>query len=182
MDFPEYDGEPELTKLLVSFYDIDKFIELAKKVQGKDLFLLLNELSEIASESIENAGGHIVKFIGDSALIVFPETNVNGGIRTLMTLKGQLESHLKKSGLGNTISFSASYGTVVVGYMGKSPFRYLDIIGDAVQLAFCINGKPAKGLFSITEAVLCELDQETRTMFDVVKSQKIYVSHNSSNQ
>ncbi len=175
MDFRGYDGEPELTKLLVSFYDIDKFIELAKKVQGKELFFLLNELSEIASESIENSGGHIVKYIGDSALIVFPETNVNGGIQTLLTLKGQLESHLKKRGLANTISFSSSFGTVVIGFMGKSPFRYLDIIGDAVQLAFYINGKPAKGLFSITEAVLCELDQEMRTMFDTVKSPKIYV-------
>jgi class 3 adenylate cyclase len=176
MDFHEYNGEPELTKLLVSFYDIDKFIELAKKVQGKDLFLLLNELSEIASESIENAGGHIIKFIGDSALIVFPETNANAGIRALITLKGQLESHLKKRGFANTISFSASFGNVAVGFMGKSPFRYLDIIGDAVQQAFYINGKPAKGLFSITEAVLYELDQETRTMFDTVKSPKIYVS------
>ena len=176
MDFREYDGEPELIKLLVCFYDIDNFIELAKKVQGKELFLLLDELSEIASKSIEDSGGYIVKYIGDSALIVFPETNVSGGIKTLRTLKGQLESHLKKCGLANTISFSASFGTVVVGFMGKCPFRYLDIIGDAVQLAFYINGKPVKGLFTITEAVLCELDQEIRTMFDTVKSPKIYVS------
>ncbi len=176
MDFRKYDREPELIDLFICFYDINNFMELAKKLQGKELFSLLNEFSEIASESVKEAGGHIVKYIGDSALIVFSRSDVSGGLRTLMHLKGQLESHLKKRGFGNTISFSASFGPVVVGFMGKSPFRYFDVIGDAVQLSSYINGKPAKGLFTITEAVIYELDQETKKLFDPVKSPKLYVS------
>jgi class 3 adenylate cyclase len=176
MDMRKYQGEPKAAELFVSIYDVENFIEFARKVRARRLFAFLNELAGIASRLIEEAGGYIVKCIGDSGLIVFPAGSADASIRALMALKKQLESHLKDRGINNTISFSASLGTVVAGFMGTAPFRYLAAIGDVVQEAFYINGKPAKGRFTITESLFGELDQQTRTSFEPSMTPRIFVA------
>ena len=76
------------------------------------------------------------------------------------------EEHLRSN--------SANCGPVIVGYIGKEPFKYLDILGDLVEMAFRINEKPFKGSITITETVFEKLSPNTKKMFQEFMPTKLY--------
>jgi class 3 adenylate cyclase len=182
MNIDQFKEKPRIQNVLVAFFDINNFIGLTKRIKGKDLFLLIDELYKIASGAIRKAEGHIVKYIGDSALIVFAEEHVNQGVETLVQLKAELESHLESRGFDNTISFSASFGQVTLGFVGEPPFRYFDIYGDTVQFTVRLNGRPVRGAFSLSDSLVDRLGPETRALFKEVESPRIYIDKQSINQ
>jgi class 3 adenylate cyclase len=77
--------EPQRLGLLICFVDIENFTSIAQaKADPIELFGILSGMAKVMSEMIRPTEGRIIKFIGDSALIVFPESAADSGMRLLL--------------------------------------------------------------------------------------------------
>ena len=65
-------GRAEPLRTVVWFADLVGFTRLADTHDGAFLLAMLNEYAEPQVESIEEHGGHVLKFIGDGLLAIFP--------------------------------------------------------------------------------------------------------------
>ena len=102
----------ETRKLLVGVLDIENFVQLAKSFKSnraENLFALLDELAQITSQKVEHAGGVVIKYIGDSSLIVFSEEDVDFAVKALYDLKAELESFIETKGFHNKISLETRW-------------------------------------------------------------------------
>ncbi len=152
---------PIKTNLLVAFADITNFAKYSKKIDSLELFNFINEFAEITGEIIENAGGKVIKFIGDCALVIFPENKVSRGIEALEYYKEKVDSWLKKKGLTSNLIIKAHFGEVTYGPLGLRDNKYFDVMGETVNIAASIQ---SNGL-AITPQVFRKLDKNTRTLF-----------------
>jgi class 3 adenylate cyclase len=60
----------------------------------------LDAFYEHTAAAVQAEGGRVVKFMGDAALIVFPETAVDRGVKTLMALKDSVDELMAQRGWG----------------------------------------------------------------------------------
>jgi len=58
---------------VVWFSDLVGFTRIADSVDAEVLLAMLNEYAEAQVEAIEARGGHVLKFIGDAILAIFPD-------------------------------------------------------------------------------------------------------------
>ena len=78
---------------LICFTDITGFSQVSKQFNSIELFQLLQEVANITANLVTDASGIIVKYIGDSSLIIFPDEKTDMGVRTLLKLKKDLENY-----------------------------------------------------------------------------------------
>ena len=122
-------------------------------------------MANITIDALETSGGTLIKFIGDSALIVFPEDRLDHGVLAMLNLKENLESYLGQAGFDAKLVFGLHFGEVAVGPFGKEPYRNLDVMGGGVnQAAIVANGKQ-KSNFVMTPQTFRALQPETRKNF-----------------
>ena len=115
---------------IISMYDLDNFIHIAKKLKVSELFHFLNNLQIITIETILEYKPEIIKNIGDSNLIIFSTDNLDEKVMALYRLKEKIENYIKSNGFNHRVSFFSHYGEVAVGYIGKEPFLTKDAFGD----------------------------------------------------
>ena len=65
-------GRAEPLHTVVWFADLAGFTRLADAHDGAFVLAMLNEYAEVQVEAIERHGGHVLKFIGDGLLAIFP--------------------------------------------------------------------------------------------------------------
>ena len=98
---------PTLKTLLICFYDIRGFTRLVDATTTDvDTFQLLDEMAKEAEHRVEASGGEVVKFIGDAALIIFPEDRIDEGVRALLELKDALQQILADRGKKAEVLFA----------------------------------------------------------------------------
>ncbi len=66
-------GQAEPLRAVVWFSDLVGFTRISEAVGPAGMLALLNEYAEAQVEAIEAHGGHVLKFIGDGILAIFPE-------------------------------------------------------------------------------------------------------------
>jgi len=88
---------------------------------------------ERLATGVEAAGGKIVKFIGDGALIVFPEDAVDRGVETLLHAKSSIDSLMSDRGSECRFGARVHFGTVIAGPFGATSAKKYDVIGKAVN-------------------------------------------------
>jgi class 3 adenylate cyclase len=170
---------PETRTLLICVSDISNFTQLAKSFPPKEpdkLFGFMDELAQIISQRVAEADGVVIKYIGDSALIAFDDRDVDAAVMAMYHLKSELEACLADKGFRNTVTFSLHIGETAIGYMGKEPFRWLDVIGDTVQLTFAMLNRMYKRRFTITPQVFRKLKPETRKTFHKYTPPIVYLA------
>jgi len=169
----------ETRTLLICVYDISNFVQLAKSFSAKKpdkLFGIMDELAQITTQRVVEADGVVIKYIGDSALIVFDDHNVDAAVMAMYHLKAELEACLAAHGFRNTVTFSLHLGETAIGYLGKEPFRWLDVIGDAVQFTFVMLNRMSQRRFAITPQVFRKLKPETRKTFHKFTPPIVYLA------
>ena len=156
----------ELRTLLMCVYDVSNFIKLAKSFPPKEpdkLFSFMNGFSGLTSQKVADAGGLVIKYLGDGALIVFDDQDVDASVMAMHCLKADLEAYLAQHGFRNAVAFSLHIGEAAIGYIGTEPFRWIDIMGNPVQVVFTMLNP--KQRFAITPQVFRKLKPETRKLF-----------------
>ncbi|MCG8568808.1 MAG: hypothetical protein MJB14_01590 [Spirochaetes bacterium] len=131
---------------------------------------------KITIQSLNQFNPLVVKNLGDGCLLVFDKTNIDEKLNTLFDLKNELEAHLSKKKFQNKISFSAHYGSIVVGEIGMKPFLTYDAFGDSINTTFVMNGKPFRNRFNISPQLFRKLESVTRKKFHKFTPPIVYIA------
>jgi class 3 adenylate cyclase len=124
---------PLQANVLVAMCDCTRFMQSAKGRSSAELFADLNALYLQIDDAVQAADGLVVKFMGDAALVVFPEDLADQGIMALLDLKTQVDAWLQDHAIGQSLQVNAHFGEVTIGLMGRA--GALDIIGETVNIA-----------------------------------------------
>lgn len=147
--------------MLVSFADLTNFARFSEKNDLSQLAEFVSEFYDLIGEIIEPDGGEVIKFLGDAALIVFPEDRVNQGIESLMTCKQKTDKWLRDKGVNSQLVIKTHFGEMIYGKFGTKTKLINDVIGKNVNIAALIK---ASG-FAMTPQVFRKLNPDVRKLF-----------------
>jgi class 3 adenylate cyclase len=98
------------------------------------MFEMLDLVYRLIDRVVVAAGGRVVKYMGDAALVVFPEDCARAAVAALQTLKTQTAGLWADFGIECTVRTKAHLGPVACGPLG--PEGRFDVIGGAVNELF----------------------------------------------
>jgi class 3 adenylate cyclase len=152
-------------EFLVIFIDISRFGKLSEKLTSTQIFNLLNEFYTSIDEAVSHAGGYVVKYMGDSVLVVFDKADTDAGMKSMYDFKKLYDETAKKEGQDNRLSVNAHFGKAVIGKLGRKDTP--DILGDTVNTTVLLSRKRnTSGDFIISAQAYRSLSTETRTLFN----------------
>ena len=158
--------KPTKTNVLICFCDLFRFLDIVRQMKdGLELFDVLNGMAVTIIRHINGTKGRVIKFIGDSALIAFPEESVDEGVLQLLELRERVIAYFKELSIDVKMHVGLHFGEVVVGPFGEEPNKSIDLFGDSVNKASMLAGKDYRAKFVITPQVFRKLKPETRKKF-----------------
>ncbi len=150
---------PIQANALVALCDCSGFMQSSKGRSSAELFADLNDFYLLIEDAILAAGGLVVKFMGDAALIVFPEELADQGIMALLALKASVDAWIQHRAIGNSLHVNVHYGEVTLGRMGRC--GNLDVIGETVAIAATLGSRG----FGLSQQAFRQLTPEHRQVF-----------------
>ena len=169
--------KPIKTNLLICFGDLYRFIDVAKKLENAlDMFDLLNGMAVTIIRHISNTRGRVIKFIGDSVLIVFPEDSVDEGMLLLLEMREKVAEYFSSRDIDMKMHIGVHFGEVAIGPLGQDPLRTIDVLGDPVSRAAVLAGREYRGKFVITPQAFRKLKPETRKRFHKFTPPVVYIA------
>jgi adenylate cyclase len=127
------------TPLLVVFVDLTRFAAQSQRVDDMELADTLDAYYEQVGASVQDAGGRVVKCLGDGVLIVFDDAHVDRGVERLLALKDVVDHAMARRGWECRLVVKAHFGTVVSGPFGRAGDKRYDIIGKTVNTAVTLD-------------------------------------------
>jgi class 3 adenylate cyclase len=155
---PALDG-PIQVNVLVAVCDCNRFMVRTRGRTSAELFADLNALYLIIDDAITAVGGLVIKFMGDAALVIFPEDLADAGIMALLALKSAGDGWLQEHRLGDSLQINAHFGEVTLGRMGRA--ARLDVIGETVAIAATLGARE----FGLSQQAFRRLSPEHRKLF-----------------
>ncbi len=143
----------------VLFADIVGFTSLSEQLSPQEVSALLNDYFSRIAKAVHFCRGHIDKYMGDCAMIVFgvpeeyPEHSFNAVACAWMItrLVDVMNGYRSKQGL-RTVDFriGVNSGTMLAGNMGAADRMEYTVVGDAVNLASRLShaGEPTQIIFT----------------------------------
>jgi adenylate cyclase len=142
-------GRGQEREIAVLFCDLRGFTGLSEKRLPFDTVFLLNRYFEVVGHAVEEAGGHLDKFVGDGALALFGLSSdtvqaarqataaaiaIAHGVETLSrTYASELDRPL-------AIAMGLHAGPAIVGEMGYGGATTLTAVGDTLNIASRLEG------------------------------------------
>ena len=149
----------------VFFADIVGFTSLSETMEPQDISNLLNVYFSKVTEAVSFCGGHVDKFIGDCAMVVFgvpikTEQHAFDCIACawmILALLNQLNQSRESEGkMRVEFRIGANSGTMLAGNMGSSERMEYTVVGDSVNLASRLCGSAEPSELIITEDMFIE--------------------------
>ena len=147
--------------LLVVFTDLSNFFTVFSNKPESEMFCYLSLFYEITGDCVEEGGGRVVKFEGDSALIVFPEEHLDKGIGALFKMKSAVDKLNQELDYKSQLKVQGHFGSVLTGNLGTRKAKHYDIAGNTVMIAARIKSAG----FAISPETFRKLKPETRKLF-----------------
>jgi len=143
----------------VLFADIVGFTHLSESMSPEDISKLLNLYFTYISDAVRFCGGHIDKYIGDCAMIVFgvPEKNSDHIFSAaacawmINHLIDRVNQHrLIREEIPIQLRIGLNSGVMIAGNMGSADRMDYTVVGDTVNLAsrFSHAGRPGQIIIS----------------------------------
>jgi len=157
----------------VLFADIVGFTSMSEQMSPEEVNSLLNEYFTYVDSAAHAYQGHIDKFMGDCAMVVFgiPEEDEDQSFHAISSallihkLTQQLNKQRVKKGLPSVIfRIGINSGMMLAGNMGSKNRMEYTVVGDAVNLASRLSSAANGGEIIITE----ELQQQFATTGEFV--------------
>ena len=127
------------TSLLIAFLDLTRFGAQSQRVGDAELADALDLYYEQVGAATQAAGGRVVKFVGDGALIAFGEDRVDQGVEMLLALKEAVDEAMAQRGWECRLIAKAHFGSAVAGPFGLAGDKRHDVIGKAVNIAALLD-------------------------------------------
>jgi len=149
----------------VFFADIVGFTSLSETMDPQDISNLLNVYFSKVTEVVSFCGGHVDKFIGDCAMVVFgvpikKEQHAFDCIACawmILELLNKLNQSRESEGkIRVEFRIGANSGTMLAGNMGSSERMEYTVVGDSVNLASRLCGSAEPSELIITEDMFIE--------------------------
>ena len=105
---------PLQVNVLVAMCDCSRFMQSTKGRPSADLFADLNDFYLLTEDAVQAAGGLVVKFMGDAALVLFPEELADQGIMALLDLKASIDRWLQDRPIANSLHVNVHFGEVTL--------------------------------------------------------------------
>lgn len=160
----------------VFFADIVGFTSLSESLKPQEVSELLNVYFSKIIEVVSFCNGHVDKFIGDCAMVVFgvPEKTPQHAFNCvacawmILQLVEQLNDKREAEG-AVTVEFriGANSGMMLAGNMGSTERMEYTVVGDSVNLASRLSGTGEPGELIITEDVFVEQGLEGTVLTEV---------------
>lgn len=147
--------------LLIAFVDLTRFAAQSQRIDDQVLADTIDSFYELVAATVQSAGGKVVKFLGDAALIVFPEDVVDQAVETLLTLKTSVDQMMSASGWECRLAVKVHFGSVIAGLFGARDEKRYDVIGKDVNTTAMLE---ASGV-TLTVDAFGKLGSELRTRF-----------------
>jgi adenylate cyclase len=136
-------------EIAVLFCDLRGFTNFAEKRLPFDTVFILNRYFEVVGHAIEEAGGHVDKFVGDGVLALFG-LNTTPGEASRQAVEAALLIRRGIAALNETIAseldrplqvaMSLHTGPAIVGEMGYGQATSLTAVGDTLNAASRLEG------------------------------------------
>ena len=159
--------------LLIAFADLTRFFVQSQRVSDLDLADTLDAFYECVAAPVDKAGGRVVKFIGDAALIVFSEDTVDRGVEALLQMKDAVDDLMERRRWDCRLTVKAHFGTTVAGPFGAAGAKRFDVIGKAVNTAATLEGSGV----TLSVAAFRKLGPELRRRFRKHTPPVTYIRH-----
>ncbi len=150
--------------LVIAFIDLARFQIASRRVKDQALVEVLEDYYERIADGLKPAGGRVVKFMGDGALIVFPLERASQAARALLMLKSDVDARLAKRNFVTPLVARVHVGEVLAGAFGPKGDKRYDVIGQAVNRTAAMH--PGEAL-SLTNDAYSKLDAKTQKLFKV---------------
>jgi class 3 adenylate cyclase len=147
--------------LLIAFVDLARFAAQSQRLDDHAIAQTLDGYYEHVAAAIQHSGGTVVKFIGDAALIVFPESRVDQGVETLLALKSSVDQMMEDRAWQCRLTVKVHFGTAIAGPFGARNEKRFDVIGKAVNTAAMLD---ATGV-TLSADAFQKLSKELRSHF-----------------
>ncbi|MBI4348810.1 MAG: FHA domain-containing protein [Elusimicrobia bacterium] len=166
----------------VMFVDMEGFTALSRTRTPQQITELLNPYFETVARAIQQAGGHVNKFIGDAVMGIFgaqpgaaasePGRHAIEAVTAALLIPAAWEAEAGRRGLPATrLRVGLNSGRVVVGNIGYSARLEYSVLGDAVNIASRLEklAPPGRALVSEATRQLCRdrFDFEDRGVSEV---------------
>ncbi len=106
-------------------------------------------------------GGRVIKFMGDTALMLFDESAVDTAVRSLLTVQTEGDRYLAGRNFPCRHRIRVHFGQIHFGPIGTRQDKRDDVLGPAVNTLFLLKG----GNFVMTSEVFRKLEPATRKLF-----------------
>ncbi|MFO7593092.1 MAG: adenylate/guanylate cyclase domain-containing protein [Pseudomonadota bacterium] len=147
----------------VLFADIVGFTSMSENMSPQEISRLLNQYFSNIARAVHFCRGHIDKYMGDCAMIVFgvPEEYEDHSFYALscawmiLELVRQMNRQREKNGLSPVeFRIGVNSGTMLAGNMGSTERMEYTVVGDAVNLASRLSHAGDPGQIIVTEEML----------------------------
>jgi adenylate cyclase len=166
---PARPGKEE--EIAILFCDLRNFTTLSEAKLPYDVVFLLNRYFTIVGQAVEQAGGHLDKFIGDGAMALFGlGDNAKNACRDAMRAAAIILRELSILNEGLEKQFAVRLevvvgihaGPTIVGIMGYGAAKTLTAIGDTVNVASRLETKAKEfgAAIVVSEPAIIQAGQE----------------------
>ena len=146
---------------LVACSDLTGYARLAAKKSEEELFQFLSDYYEWMGDIVMPTSGRVIKFMGDAALIFFPEKAADAGVRALLQLQVEGDRFLAERLITCRHHLRAHFGPVCYGEIGTRTDKRPDIFGATVNTLFLLKTTG----FALTPEAFRQLSPATRKLF-----------------
>jgi class 3 adenylate cyclase len=155
--------------LVVAFLDLKGFAAQSERVTDGELAEQIAAYYARVEQRVVAAGGHVVKFIGDGALVVFHREQADAAVECLLALKAELDDVFAALGWACRPTVKIHVGDVIAG-----PFNgRFDVIGREVNAAAMLDSTGV----ALSVAAFRALGAELRTRFRKHTPPITYIRH-----
>lgn len=152
---------PTEQELLIGFYDLAGYMRYADSAEPKRLLGTMSGYFSLTGRIIQDAGGRLIKTLGDAGLAAFPTDDVDAGVRALQSVQACGSEWLARQDYKSQVIVKIHLGPVAIGRVGSPGEEILDVYGKTVNVAATIA---STGL-AMTPAVFRRLQPMTRKHF-----------------
>lgn len=121
--------------LLIAFVDLTRFAVQSERATDQEIAGTLDAYYEHVGAAVRAAGGTVIKYIGDAALLIFPADAVDRGVEALLALKDSVDALMAQRGWECRLIAKVHFGTAVAGPYGAAGEKRYDVLGRAVNTA-----------------------------------------------
>jgi class 3 adenylate cyclase len=152
---------PAENELIVGFYDLTGYMRFAEAAEPLSLLELIQGYFQLTGRIIAQAGGKLLKPIGDAGMFAFPPDLADQAVAGMNQLRSEGDAWVRARGFPGHARIAMHAGPVAVGKIGAPGDERLDIIGKVVNIAAVLQ---TSGL-TLTPAVFRLLSPQARTAF-----------------